>query len=277
MNDSPADSGSAFNPKGEGLVEPEPRGKGRWTLLRWLLLIALVFAAQVVLVCIFGAKNSAAPGGAIPQRGVPQLAVANNSSELIALGDPTLFALPHGSGFAASDVLETNQPSFRWTGPSGELASPAVENLGAAFSRFMQTNQFAGFQTDFKPEPKLSEPGLPSEIPASLPQSSTLRITGDLAQRRLRGEIALPSLPWSGVAVPSRVQALVDAAGDVVSAVLLPSNTAAEAAGRADVGDEKALQIARALRFSPASRATFGELIFNWHTVPPPAANSPAP
>ena len=275
MNDSRADSGSDFNPKDEGLVEPEPRGKGRWTLQRWLMLITLVFVAHVVLIYIFGAKKTAAPAATIPHGGVPQLTLANNSSKLIALDDPTLFALPHGNDFAASDVLSSNQPSFRWAGPDGELASPAVENLGAVFSRFMQTNQFAGFQTDLKPAPELSAPGLPAGMVSALPQSSTLRINGDLAQRRLHGEIALPSLPWNGVAAPSRVQALVDAAGDVVSAVLLPSDNALEAAGRADVGDEKALQIARSLRFSPSSRATFGELIFNWLTVPLSATNAP--
>jgi len=275
MNDARADSGFAFKPKGEGPVAPEPGGKGGWTFRRWLTLIALVFVAHVVLIYIFGAKNAAAPGAAIPHRGVPQLALADNSSELIALGDPTLFALPHGNDFTITNVLEANQPSFRWIGPSGELASPAAEKLGAVFSRFMETNQFAGFQSDFKPEPELSEPGLPSEMASALAQSSTLRITGDLAQRRLRGEISLPSLPWNVVAAPSRVQALVDEAGNVVSAVLLPSNNAVEAAGRAEAGDTNALQIARTLRFTPASRATFGELVFNWLTVPPAATNAP--
>ena len=275
MNDAHADSGFAFKPKGEGLVAPEPRGKGRWTLRRWLMLIALVFVAHVVLIYIFGAKKTAAPGAAIPQGGVPQLTLADNSSELIALDDPTLFALPHGNDFTITNVLEANQPSFRWIGLSGELASPATENLGAVFSRFMETNQFAGFQPDFKPEPELSEPGLPFATVSALPQSSSLRITGDLARRRLRGEITLPSLPWNGVLAPSRVQALVDAAGDVVSTVLLPPNTAAEAAGRADKGDTNALAIARSLRFAPSSQPMFGELIFNWHTVPPAATNAP--
>lgn len=75
---------------------------------------------------------------------------------------------------------------------------------------------------------------------------------------------------------PSRVQVLVDPSGQVVSAVLLPSDNAVEAAGRADVGDTNALNIARGLRFAPASGLAFGELIFRWHTVPEPATNAPA-
>ncbi len=275
MNDARADSGYAFKPKGVGLVAPEPRGDGRWTLRRWLMLIALVFVAHVVLIFIFGAKKTTAPDAAIPHVGVPQLNLADKTSELIALDDPTLFALPHGNDFAASDVLKANQPSFRWIGPSGELASPAAENLGAVFSRFMETNQFAGFQPDFKPEPELSEPNLPSGMLAMLPQSSTLRVTGELAQRRLRGGIDLPARPAYDVIAPSRVQVLVDAAGNVVSAVLLPSDNAMEAAGRAAAGDTNALRMARALRFTPASRATLGELIFNWLTVPLSATNAP--
>ena len=275
MNDPRADSGFEFKPKGEGLVAAEPRDEGRWPLRRWLMLIVFVFTAHVVLIFVFGAKKTSALGAVNPRGGVPHLTLADNSSELMTLDDPTLFALPHGGDFAVTDVLETNQPSFRWKGPPGELASPAAENLGTVFSRFMRTNQFAGFQPDFKPEPELSKPGLSFAMMTALPQNSTLQITGDLAKRPLRGEITLPSLPWNGVIAPSRVQALVDAAGDVVSAVLLPPDNATEAAGRAEKGDTKALQIARALRFAPASRAMFGELVFNWRTVPVATTNAP--
>jgi hypothetical protein len=275
MNDERADSAFSFKPKGAGLAAPEPRAGGRWPFRRWLALITLVFAAHVVLISIFGAKRSAVPGGSMRQGGVPQLTLADNSSELIALDDPTLFALPHGNDFAAFDVLASNRPAFRWTGPHGELASPAAENLGAVFNRFMETNQFAGFQPDFKPEPELSEPGLPFATVSVLPQSSTLRITGDLAQRRLRDEIPIPSLPWNGVLAPSRVQVLVDAAGDVISEVLLPPSAMQETTVRPAVGDKKALQIARALRFSPATLPTFGELVFDWLTVPLAATNAP--
>jgi hypothetical protein len=99
-----------------------------------------------------------------------------------------------------------------------------------------------------------------------------------LAQRRLlnENEIHLPSLTFNDVLAPSKVQALVDAEGKVVSAVLLPSENPIETLGRTDKGDTNALAVARGLRFSPSSRLTVGQLIFNWRTVAPPATNSPA-
>jgi TonB family protein len=54
---------------------------------------------------------------------------------------------------------------------------------------------------------------------------------------------------------------LVDPAGNVVSAILLESSTF-------DAADQRALQLARNLRFAPAPRLMLGEIIFNWHTVP---------
>ena len=63
------------------------------------------------------------------------------------------------------------------------------------------------------------------------------------------------------VIAPSRVQLLVDKNGDVVSVVLL------ETSGY-DPADQTALALARSLRFVPAEKLMFGEIIFNWQTVP---------
>ena len=65
----------------------------------------------------------------------------------------------------------------------------------------------------------------------------------------------MPSLPFNDVIAPSRVQVLVDPPGNVVSAVLLPSNNPLEALGRAEIADTNALAIARSLRFAPAAAA----------------------
>jgi TonB family protein len=99
--------------------------------------------------------------------------------------------------------------------------------------------------------------------------NSTLQITGDLAQRRLLAEINLPSLPGNDVLRPGKVQALVDAAGSVISVALLESSGL-------ELADSNALATARSARFAPASRLTVGQMIFNWRTVPPPATNAPA-
>ena len=78
------------------------------------------------------------------------------------------------------------------------------------------------------------------------------------------------------VIAPSKVQVLVDEAGAVVSAVLLPPDNRAGAAAQYDPADQRALELARAARFAPSSRLTVGQMIFNWRTVPPPATNAPA-
>ncbi len=72
---------------------------------------------------------------------------------------------------------------------------------------------------------------------------------------------------------PSKVQVLVDTAGNVVSTVLLPPDSGFAAADQYDQADQRALELARALRFTPSPRLTVGRLIFNWHTVPVTTTN----
>ena len=251
----------------------EPQGGGPWTRGRWLTLIALVFAAHVALLFIFGGRKQIVPR---PVNNVPTLKLADNSSEWLALNDPTLFALPHQKDFASAIGLQTaalKQPSFRWTEPPRWLPLSADE-LGLAFNQFMQTNRFPSFELQLKPSLKLSAPGLPIE--PALAQNSTLRVEGELAQRQLPSPINLTNWPYANVIAPSKVQVLVDAAGNIVSTVLLPPDSGFAAADQYDKADQRALELARAARFAPSSRLTVGRMIFNWHTVPPPATNAPA-
>jgi TonB family protein len=245
---------------------PEPPGVGSWTRSRWLMLIVLVFAAHVALLYVFGGRKQIVPRAVT---NVPVLKLARQSSELLALNDPTLFALPHSGDFEEAIRMPTSvlkQPLFRWTEPSGELALSAQE-LGTVFNEFMQTNRFAEFELQLKPPFKLSPVELPAKpLPA---QNSTWRIEGELAKRQLPSQINLTNWPYADVLPPSVVQAVVDAAGKVVSTVLLsPSGY--------DAADQRALEIARALRFAPSSHLTVGRMVFNWRTVPPPATNAPA-
>ena len=240
----------------EPLAEQPPDES--WGLTRWIFLIAFVFAAHFAFVFLFGSRKVPVPRAVT---NVPQFQLADNSSELIALTDPTLFALPHLDDFAPADWLRPpaiTQPSFRWTEPPSFLP-PAPESLGMAFVAFVQTNSLATFPLDFKPAPQLTAPE--AVIESALPQNSTLKFLGALAQRPLQNPIVVPTLAWNDVIAPSRVQLLVDAEGKVVSTVLLQSS-------EYDVADQKALALARAARFVPATGLMFGELLFNWHTVP---------
>ena len=263
MNEAPANS--------PGLAEPRPpdeswsaeldlttAGTG-WSRNRWLAIITFLFATHVALICLFGAKKPATPRAVT---NAPMLQLANDADELLALNDPTLFALPHQRDFAAAvwqKMPELKPPSFRWTEPPRWLPL-ATDDLGATFGRLMPTNFFASTPLDFKPAPALSTPTAPVEpMP---PQNSTMRIEGELAQRQLPAPISLTNWPFADVLSASVVQLLADATGNVVSAVILtPSGY--------DAADQHALAIARTLRFTASTGLTMGRIIFNWHTVPP--------
>jgi len=292
MNDLPADASAlAPQPQSEGWPPaPKPPGEG-WTRNKFIFLIALALVVHVALIFIFAAKKPIVPRAVA---NVPHLQLAANASELIALGDPTLFARPNAHDFVTAFGQRTPfvaQPSFNWT-ESPHYLLPAPEKFGAAFRKFMQTNRPPEMPLNFKPEPKLIEPVVVHDD--TMPQATTMQICGGLARRRLLGQIefttnngaisitrynpaeksaigpaatnGLPAMPVNDVIAPSVVQVLVDTAGNVASAVLLPDNSI-EAAAHYNPADQLALQLARVLRFAPAPRLMFGEIIFNWHTV----------
>jgi TonB family protein len=253
MNDAPANSPA-------GLAGPERRAG--WTPARWLAVVALALTAHAALIFLFGEKKETAPRAVT---NVPLLKLAGSADKLLALDDPTLFVLPNANDFASAAWLKmpgVKPPSFRWTEPPRPLPLPAAE-LGAMFSRLMPANFFPSRPFNFASEPELSAPTLPVE-PALL-QNSTMQITGELARRQLPAPISLTNWPYADVLAPCVVQLLVNAEGNVVSTVLM------ESSGYKDA-DDKALELARALRFTPSARLTFGRIIFNWHTVPPIAS-----
>ena len=259
MSDQPADAPALASPEpGESpRVEPKPPGAG-WSQNKFVFFVAVALVLHVALIFMLGSKKQIVPRAVT---NVPHLQIADNASELIALDDPTLFARPNVHDFVTAFWQRppvVHQPLFNWT-EAPRFLSPAPEKLGAVFRRFMQTNPPAERPLDFKPAPKASEPA--NFFAAALPPATTLQLAGDLARRRLLSQVELPSIQVNDVILPSKVQVLVDPAGNVASTVLLESS-AVEAA------DQRALQLARNLRFAPAPRLMFGEIIFNWHTVP---------
>jgi hypothetical protein len=254
----------------------------KWPWTRWLTFIAIVFAAHVALIVAFGERKPKPPR--IPAN-VPMLKLATESSaELFELNDPTLFALPNHEGFAGPAWLEPPRVEFHrqeWTEPPRWLSLPVGE-FGATFNQFMQTNRFVHFELEFKSPPQLTAPVLP--VQPAFAENSLLQISGGIANRQWLNPVKLQSWPYADVIAPSRVQVLVDAAGDVVSAVLLPPDNPSEAAMVHDAdADQRALELARAARFAPLSpgaasvarnpalRPAPGMLVFNWQTVPLPA------
>src|SRR5262245_10799759 len=75
----------------------------RWAPYRWWSVVALVLTTQVGLIFWLGdqgpvTRRSKAPGLGLELAG-------NASSDVLALNDPTLFALPHREGFAGQAWL----------------------------------------------------------------------------------------------------------------------------------------------------------------------------
>ena len=229
-----------------------------WNWKKTFLVILFAFVAHLALVSLLGAKKNAVPR---PVKNVPVFHLADNASEFVRLTDPTLFARSPAEDFSAAAGASQpvgEPPSFHWTETPPFLA-PAVSTLGAAFNAFMQTNRFVTTVLNFKPPP-LPGPLLTTSEPL-LPQISTWQLGGEIAGRRLLNPLTAPTPMVNDVLEPSRVQLLVDTDGNIVSAVLL------DASGDNNT-DQTALTLARTLRFAPAARLMFGEIIFYWHTVP---------
>ena len=270
----------------------------RWTRAHWLAAIAIVFALHVTLVFIFGSHKPVAPK---PVRNAPSLALTGESADdLLGLNNATLFALPDRDGFSGLMWTPMLLPFHLrdWTEDPHWLADtnslPANE-LGAAFSRFVQTNHFAKASFAFNQSPPLVVPIIDSQ--SILAQGSTLQVEGEIAHRPWLNPVPLPSWPGSDVIAPSAVQVLVDAAGNVVSATLLPPvnswepsavrDTVEPSAARDLDADARAVEIARNARFAPLSphagslgsqpltHLAVGQLVFNWQSVPLVATNGP--
>ena len=242
-----------------------------WSRARWAWLIALVFMTHLALLVAFGERKAVAPR---PPVRAPVLRLAAAGDEVIALNDPTLFALPHRQSVAGAAWLKIPvvplQP-FRWNEPARLLPLPVAE-LGAAFTRFMQTNARAGFTFETKPAPELTRLAAAEGEPAPA-RSSTFRVAGNLVNRRLLNPPALPS--WAApdiLLTNSVVQILVNADGNVISLAMLNGSGWPAA-------DQQALKLAKSARFEPlragGAEVTLGALVFEWQTVLPPETNAP--
>ena len=260
--------------------EPQPPEPPRWSRTRWWSMLALVFTFQLALIFWLGARG---PVYVSRTARVPNLRIAGPAfDELLALTDPTLFALPHQQGFAGPAWLTIPRIGgnpFVWSDSPSWLPLP-VEQLGAVFRDYITSNQF-GLQAARSPRlPEFSAPELANW--PELPRSSAVRFTGDLARLALiTPPVTLSSWTNSEVLTNSVVQLLVGSDGRPVSVTLLSTSGSKEA-------DQSALTAAIESRFQPpqgrrggkpsSAALAWGQMIFEWHTVPPPsptATNNP--
>jgi TonB family protein len=255
-------------------VEPRP-----WPRRRWWTLVALAFSIQLGLI-FWLSDRSPVP----PHRPAifPALRLAGNAAaELLALNDPTLFALPHRQGFSGLAWLGIPRPPFRsfeWSEEPCWLQF-SVQPPGVAFNPVAEIDNLSLRSTLARPEP---EPTLPESLPlAAGPTQSTLRVEGDLAGRKLIQPIALPSWPYKDILTNSVVQVVVDSEGRPVSVPVLLSSSGYNEA------DKHALQQTKTARFESVShdgpgttpdllaQLSWGKLVFVWHTLPMPPTNAP--
>jgi len=243
-----------------------------WSPARRWMLILLVFIAHIGLIFVLGERKPFTPRPPAP---APVLNLAFVENELLALNDPTLFALPHRRSFAGAAWLkspEVKLPLFRWTEPPRLLPLP-IAALGAVFTQFIQTNTFTPLAFETKPAPEASLP-VALDIDAPAPTNSTLRVVGELAKRGLLNPPELQPYAAADLLTNTVVEVWINAGGQVFSATLLTSSASKDA-------DQRALEIARTARFEPvrslSTTLTFGTLIFEWRTEPLPADAKSAP
>ena len=247
---------------------------GSWSRSRWTFVIALIFALHIGFIFAFGNRKPIKPRQPIF---APELSLAVGDDELLRLEDPTLFALPHVEGFSGAAWLQAlhKQPEpFSWSEPPRWLPM-SLERLGAAFTQFMRTNQFATYTPELKPPPQLTVPVMaPIETAAS--RNSTLQIEGELTSRKLLNPPSLPPQPGADLLTNTVVRVLVDNAGKVFSAVLLQPGSGSQDADRYAYG------IAQSARFAPLPdndtgviNWTEGRLVFEWRTIPVTQTNLP--
>jgi len=244
-----------------------------WSISRWIFCVIVAFGIHLGLIFAFGNRKPIVARSVV---NAPQIRIAASRGELPSLNNPTLFALPHPRGFAATAWLQLPRiefAPFRWTEPPQLLDLPA-EKLGSAFLQFAQTNPVPKLQVGTL-TPIQTTRLVAIDQETNLKQHSTVYASGGVAKRRWRNSPALlRSWPASDLLTNSVVRIVVDADGQVFSPALLPPGSGSKAA------DQYALEMARAARFAPmprrAARQMIGVLVFEWHTVPVPDTNAPA-
>ncbi len=244
----------------------EPRA---WTGRFRLSIAFIIFLTQLALIFWLGTVTPIQPRK--PAR-APGLRLLTSGSELLALQDASLFALPHQKGFSGSAWLQMPRPDYQpvdWSEPERWLAL-APADLGTPLRLFVETNALvpAMMLASWAPSPGVP-PGsgvdLPRTVSGARVQGSSLRLAGSLGD--------LPAWPHNDLLTNTVVQVMVDPLGRPVSFTLL-SGSGSKAA------DQFALDRARSARFVPEPGAEgpqaappiatlrFGRIIFEWQTLP---------
>ncbi|HLH53260.1 MAG TPA: hypothetical protein VKY92_06550 [Verrucomicrobiae bacterium] len=253
---------------------------GRWSPGRWWTFVGLVLLAQLALILWLGRPH---PAKRASKDSAPVLRLAGPAAaSLLALTDPTLFALPHVEGFSGPAWLTIPAQIYQPSEPSepDHWLTLSREKLGSSFNQFLSTNTETQLPVFAQPDLVFKQPVV-VESPL-FPTQSVMRLTGGLADRRLIVPPALPSWTNSEILTNSVVQVIIGADGKPLSA---PTLLKPPASGGPTEADLFALREARKLRFEPLTGVdpldpmaglVVGQLIFEWHTLPVPTTNAPS-
>lgn len=256
----------------------------RWSRRRWLYTGAAIFLIQVGLVLYLGQRPQRLPERPLFRTRITLAvndATARELNTRVQLQDPALLALPSLQGFSGPAWLRFAPLDYQpaeWFEPVQWL-SLDTNTLGATFSRFVESSRIIPTPSADRPLPPLLryEPNYPNDPVAT---ESRLRLEGDLAGRALLTPIALKSWAHSEMLSNTVVEAMVDPDGFTLSAVVVGESGLREA-------DLYALQMASDARYRPLPRARrttgrpgtplmWGQLRFEWHTLPLPNGALPA-
>ncbi len=253
----------------KGRTQPPPG----WSWRRWWLTISGVLAGQVLLVVLLSAHPLPRPlARPAPDRyrilTDPQ--APQHLGELPWIGDPAEFALASRHGFSGPIwrlVPQFAHQTIEWSEPPQWLGLE-VARLGVVSAPGAETGPAAENPIAERPAPV---PGPWPEVTGIAPPSSTLRLEGELAARRLLKPLELPEWTVNRALQSTAVQVIVDARGAVLSAVLLPGGSGAPET------DQRALELARHAAFNPVPGPplTWGRLRFEWQLQGPTSTNPP--
>ena len=246
---------------------------------------ALIFAIQPVLIFLLVERPRKDAWSDTRQHAVHLLqqggkGLSTATSELEA--DPTFYALPDSRSFSGQAWLIPPDVKFEVPvskAPPRWLDPPAI--WGNDFAQFLRTNQPLAAEKLEMPSPPLTKVHLEDN---RLSGMTRMTIAGDLASRRIVSRPELPSLTAESLLPDVQVEILVNADGNVVTALIADGNGGVTRDEQAEIqrARAEALALARRISFAPASsvgnesgpfeKLQSGRVVFQWHTVPAPLA-----
>jgi len=159
------------------VAEPRP-----WSRRCWWGVVVLVFIVQLALIFWLG---STAP--IRPRPGAPNLTLrfaGTGAAELLALTDPTLFALPYRQNFVLPARSGSPRPAYHaslWPVPT----TPAFPGIGSSPHRLQPTDRNQRLYRDPTAHPVPPSPTIPSLPPLVAPAGQS-----ELRSRRWFGRPA---------------------------------------------------------------------------------------